>query len=298
MANINYTFIIPHKNIPALLKRCLDSIPKREDIQIIIVDDNSDPDKVDFGHFPGLDEPCVEVYFTKEGKGAGYARNIGLKYARGKWLLFADADDYYMDGFIAVLDSYVQTDYDIIYYNVCSNVEGEYDRSIVVNKIYNEYFNRKVDINYVKYLLWIPWNKMFLKRFVFDNNILFEEIPVGNDAFFSLNSSKKALKYVVLKDKLYCNTYNANSITFSVRNFEREIDYLRVNLRINNFLRLHGLKDNQMCVVSYKILNDMIDKYGLVKTFKYLCMVHKLDSVFLNLIFWFRLKFSKCNSLK
>ena len=85
---INYSIIIPHKNIPDLLQRCLNSIPRRTDIQIIVVDDNSDPKKVDFEHFPGVGEKCVEVYFTKEGKGAGYARNMGLKYAKGKWLLF------------------------------------------------------------------------------------------------------------------------------------------------------------------------------------------------------------------
>ena len=89
----NYSIIIPHKNIPDLLKRCLDSIPRRNDVQIIVVDDNSDPEKVDFSNFPGVGEKCVEVYFTKEGKGAGFARNVGLKYAIGKWVLFADADD-------------------------------------------------------------------------------------------------------------------------------------------------------------------------------------------------------------
>ena len=72
MKEINYSFIIPHKNIPDLLQRCLDSIPRREDIQIIVVDDNSDLDKVDFDHFPGISEPCVEVYFTKEGRALSF----------------------------------------------------------------------------------------------------------------------------------------------------------------------------------------------------------------------------------
>ena len=34
---IVYSIIIPHKNIPDLLRRCLDSIPQRPDIQIIVV---------------------------------------------------------------------------------------------------------------------------------------------------------------------------------------------------------------------------------------------------------------------
>ena len=36
---INYSFIIPHHNCPKQLNRLLDSIPQREDIEIIVVDD-------------------------------------------------------------------------------------------------------------------------------------------------------------------------------------------------------------------------------------------------------------------
>ena len=36
-----FSIIIPHKEIPDLLMRCLKSIPVSEDIQVIVVDDNS-----------------------------------------------------------------------------------------------------------------------------------------------------------------------------------------------------------------------------------------------------------------
>ena len=52
-----YSIIIPHKDIPDLLQRCLDSIPVRDDVEVIVVDDNSNTQKVDFGHFPGLERP-------------------------------------------------------------------------------------------------------------------------------------------------------------------------------------------------------------------------------------------------
>ena len=117
MKDVNYSIIIPHHNIPKLLLRCLDSIPKRNDIQIIIVDDNSDTSIVNFKHFPGLKQENVEVYFTKEGKGAGYARNIGLKYAKGKWILFADADDFFSDQLDSILSDYVNYDSDLLFFN-------------------------------------------------------------------------------------------------------------------------------------------------------------------------------------
>ena len=43
MTSVSPTFsiIIPHKDIPDLLMRCLRSIPVSEDIQVIVVDDNS-----------------------------------------------------------------------------------------------------------------------------------------------------------------------------------------------------------------------------------------------------------------
>ena len=67
--DINYTIIIPHKDIPDVLQRCLDSIPQSEDAQVIVVDDNSDPENVNFAHFQRLDRTDVERYFTREGKG-------------------------------------------------------------------------------------------------------------------------------------------------------------------------------------------------------------------------------------
>lgn len=37
-----YSIIIPHHNIPDLLQRCLSSIPQRNDLQVIVIDDKSD----------------------------------------------------------------------------------------------------------------------------------------------------------------------------------------------------------------------------------------------------------------
>ncbi len=43
---INFTVIIPHKNLPLLLDRLINSIPIRDDLEIIVVDDGSDEDVV------------------------------------------------------------------------------------------------------------------------------------------------------------------------------------------------------------------------------------------------------------
>ena len=96
------TVIIPHKNSIDLLHRCIESIPVYDDIEIIVIDDHSDLSESIWEQFRGKYK-YVELILTNEGKGAGYARNVGLGRARGEWLVFADADDYfYPDAFKVV----------------------------------------------------------------------------------------------------------------------------------------------------------------------------------------------------
>ena len=62
MNRFKYSIIIPHKNTPALLVRCVASIPKRDDLQIVVVDDNSDPSIVDFDNFPIKNDDHTVVF--------------------------------------------------------------------------------------------------------------------------------------------------------------------------------------------------------------------------------------------
>ena len=114
---ITYSFIIPHKNCPDLLQRCVDSIPERDDVEVIVVDDNSAERKK-----PSLKERKnlqVILLDAEHSKGAGRARNVGLQHAEGKWLLFADADDYYNENELKkILNKYLKDEStDLVYLN-------------------------------------------------------------------------------------------------------------------------------------------------------------------------------------
>ena len=115
--NYIYSIIIPHYNIPELLVRCLKSIPVREDIQVIVVDDcspNADTYKERFLEI--FSRPNLEWYSTPIGGSAGRARNIGLEHANGKWLIFLDSDDMLVDGVETILRNVQSRTEDIIYY--------------------------------------------------------------------------------------------------------------------------------------------------------------------------------------
>lgn len=214
----NFSIIIPNRNLTTLLQRLLESIPKREDIEIIVVDDNSDPIIVDFNKYPGIDDCRVKVIYTKEGKGAGYARNIGLKHAEGRWIIFADSDDCFIsDNINRIMDLYVDSDYDLIYCNIeCLDIETN---KIVdnANQQYIKYIESESDckIDACRYSLRPPWGKIIKRDLIVSNNICFDETPVANDIMFSVKTGHASQNTVIDTTKMYRWYVRKNSITYN-----------------------------------------------------------------------------------
>lgn len=237
---INYTFIIPHKNTPSLLSRCINSIPMRDDIEIIVIDDNSDDDKK-----PLISRPDVNIISISSecSKGAGRARNYGLKEAKGKWLLFPDADDYYVANFIEIIDKHKDDVADVIYFNVCCSPQYEkwlrnykkalmsYDGSVACEERL-KYFGVKA-----------AWVKMVRKAMVDAYNIRFEEIMYGNDIFFTYQIGYFAKSINVEKIPIYFYFCNPNSLTNKSGSVSKDLIYLQHFLQINEFLRFIGHKE-------------------------------------------------------
>lgn len=241
-----YSMIIPHKNCPILLQRCLDSISYRKDVQVIVVDDNSDSSKVDFSHFPGLNTPNVEVYFTKEGKGAGYARNVGLKYARGKWLMFVDADDFLAIDFLEKIDTYANSNSDIVYFRLAdeSDLESipqnlqsviDVERGIVYNTLLG-------DEEYVKFYHNIPVGKIVRSYCVRKNGILFDEIPCANDVMFFVKLAFCVEKVDISLEYIYCVSKPTGRNLTSRKDYNTGKVRLQVLLERNDLLLKYGYK--------------------------------------------------------
>ncbi len=199
---INYSIIIPHKNSPDLLSRCLASIPDRDDVQVIVVDDNSDKDKK-----PVVDAQKAELIFLDEehAKGAGRARNIGMEKAKGKWLIFSDSDDCYTEHLNAFLDKYANdTDTDIVYLNVdCFNEKGE-TWPHEINSIIKAFLKGKSHAEKrLRYGIWTPWSRMVRKEIVEKHQLRFDELLTCNDKMFCLKCSKLAQKMAVEPTVIY-----------------------------------------------------------------------------------------------
>jgi glycosyltransferase involved in cell wall biosynthesis len=215
-----YTFIIPHKNCPDLLQRCINSIPERDDVQIIVVDDNSDEDKK-----PTVNRKGVEVILLdfEHAKGAGRARNVGLSHANGKWLLFADADDYYsMTVLTQLLDKYKDdTHTDLVFLNANVFDENGKMHPFQINTLIKKYKEGcKETETELRYRVWTPWTRMVKKNMIIANNLHFDEIPACNDKMFCLGCSKYA-NTIIAEEEIVYYYYKPQkgSITDNQRNY-------------------------------------------------------------------------------
>lgn len=239
-----YSVIIPHRDIPLLLQRCLASIPQRPDLEVIVVDDNSNPEIVDFDHFPGKERQDTTIIFDKSGKGAGRARNIGLEYAKGKWLLFADADDFFTYCLNDVLNEYADSEADVIFFRA-SSLDSDYYTNTKRANDYNDFFQKYSDDpvmgeTLLRYVAGVPWGKLVRRKIVTEHDIHFQETIIHNDTKFSYLAGHYAKTISVDARAIYCLTYRLDSISYAITD-EKILDRARVLAERERFFLDHNL---------------------------------------------------------
>lgn len=88
-------------------------------IEIIVVDDGSTDDSGAIVQELMISEPSVSLYI-QENKGLPAARNFGLRFARGEYVVFLDADDRLKETYISLAFTYHHNNPDttIVYSNM------------------------------------------------------------------------------------------------------------------------------------------------------------------------------------
>lgn len=112
---------IPCYNDGEYLLRTLNSIPVRDDIEIILVDDGSTDNSLQIMRdFKSQTKLKVRIISCDENQGISYANNIGIDSCKGEYFYLIDADDYlYTEEFEKALNELDGTD--IIYVNAITN---------------------------------------------------------------------------------------------------------------------------------------------------------------------------------
>lgn len=89
------SIIVPMYNVEKYLADCLDSILEQtyHDYELILINDGSTDCTLEIAEGYAKKYPEKIFLHTKENAGPGLARNMGIKQAKGEYLLFIDSDD-------------------------------------------------------------------------------------------------------------------------------------------------------------------------------------------------------------
>lgn len=227
--------IVPIYNCAPFLEDLFDSLAYQslDDYEVICVDDGSTDNSLDM-----IIEQCDSdqrfSFISKKNGGAGAARNEGLKLARGKYVMFVDADDRHSTSMLK--DMYdeaekYQTDIAIGRYD-------EYD-NVLKKMLSDRGFDKKVfpdgvavDPRTVKDLYFkigvVITNKLFNRRFLIDNKLECSNTFVANDEFLLKASASVAKKIIGVHKKLFTVQKYINPFSISSNRAEHMEDTVKV----------------------------------------------------------------------
>lgn len=203
---MRFSAIIPLYNAKEYIAEALQSLLDQQDIEleIIVVDDGSKDGSIEIvRQFP-------VKYYEKINGGASAARNFGLQYATGEYVMFLDADDYLRDNTICkhCIDMLENKDLDFVMFtyqyfntqtrkygesiNYPSTLEGEYDVTLLTEKMV------RCGIYPAS-----PCFKIFKREFLENNRLTFIEGTTSEDVEWFTKVLLHTKRYGIVNNNAY-----------------------------------------------------------------------------------------------
>ncbi|WP_026766444.1 glycosyltransferase family 2 protein [Selenomonas ruminantium] len=216
--NPSISIVIPVYNTAPYLRQCLDSILKQsyQNFEVICIDDGSNDESWNILQEYNAEYPMIHCKKNKENKGAGYCRNLGIKEAKGEYLIFLDSDDFFYPEMLKKgLESIRKNDADLVCWDAFE-YDSNTNQLCYISRTSN-YFRNKIDTpfspcEFSKYIFDIlpvaPWRRMYKREMIKKNRILYQNIQNSNDVYFGHISVLLAKRIVYLNEKLVIRRIN------------------------------------------------------------------------------------------
>lgn len=180
------SIIIPVYNAGKYINRCIKSIVNQsyQELEIIVVNDGSTDNSFSICETLAMQDNRIKV-ISQENGGVSKARNTGLSFAKGEYVMFLDSDDYMLpDMCKTMLDVLHSKQADCV---ICGIQEPEGalwcpQRNIDYSTLAD--FKRDFVYQLNTELLSPCWNKIFKRQLI--TNLFNEDISFGEDLIFDL----------------------------------------------------------------------------------------------------------------
>ena len=189
MQNILLSVVIPLYNASQYVEQCLTSLQscKAREVEFIFVNDGSSDDSAQHIEKVIAEDNRIQL-INQENGGVSKARNTGMEAARGSFVTFLDADDFFADHALERMLSDLKA-------HPADFMAYAYNTLFDDGKIQEELFEFQTDdisekaqcdrIMYASSRLNACWAKIFRMDLIRENHLLFPVgVPVGEDLQF------------------------------------------------------------------------------------------------------------------
>ncbi|HLA56745.1 MAG TPA: glycosyltransferase [Flavobacterium sp.] len=172
------TVIIPVYNVEKYIEKCIFSVLDNNlgttDYEIIVVDDESPDNSLEIVNKIAANHNNIKV-ISQKNKGLGGARNTGIENASGDFLLFLDSDDWILpDALKNIVAIAEDNNPDILEFSAQGIDEQGKMTYHATNDTAGKQYEGVYYYNHFRYLN-SACNKLYKRKFLVDNQLLFHE---------------------------------------------------------------------------------------------------------------------------
>ena len=188
------SIIITVYNLEKYLEKLFNSlIPQlnefRQDVEVVVIDDGSKDNSLEI--IEKFNDDKIMKVIRQQNMGVSAARNNGIIQSCGEFITFLDGDDFIETSYLKTIMNNLKTNQDVYIYPFYYFKENKRRLSYVPKKDKWLKTKRKEELLYSlvynhKEIHSVPWNKIYKKEIIKENNIFFENKKFFEDIFFNL----------------------------------------------------------------------------------------------------------------
>lgn len=251
-----FSIVIPvYNGITHGIQKCLDSIwqqsLKTDVYEVICIDDCSTDNTRTWLKEQRIQHSNLVIIENEENVRQGGSRNMGIRAARGKYIVLIDQDDYFHKESITQAYNHLQkAQLEILIVDCAYQYPGVENNELQHNFPHKEIMtgDEQIEKNSIPYA---PWKFIFLKSLIIENNLFFIEKERIEDVDWvhRLVHYAKRTQY----QPILMIHYNKSSISTTMTAYRsKEIIYssLRLAKRMNDMINT-TFKDSSDTVIGY-----------------------------------------------
>lgn len=247
---IKISIIIPCYNVEKYIKECLDSILMQElkEFEIICINDGSTDNTLEILNSYKEKYSNIKI-INQSNKGLSTARNVGMKYAEGKYIYFVDADDFLSnDKALALIYNEAEKNkLDVLFFSFENFTDDEEMKEKFKKHFLNKKRNEVLDevltgkemldyfINTNQYYVTV-WIQLVRKEFLLSNEIKFCDGIIYEDNLYTLELLLTATRVKCIDNILYKKRIREGSIVTSKQSYDSIKSLLYTVIKMNDII--------------------------------------------------------------